>query len=465
MRKNGMALLQSFVESPVLIAPEQAGALRVLGEAYSDHRGISALIGSIAAGLGMSKARSHEVATTVSNDALCATYGLTNDGARGKPFAFANGLAIIPVWGSLLHRDNYCDEYATGYDYIRSRFAAAVADPDVQGIVLDVNSHGGHVMGNFELCDMIYESRAVKPSLAVVDGMAYSGGYSIGSSATRMVTIPSAGVGSIGVVMMHASVEGLLGKYGVEITFIHAGKHKVDGNPFQALPEAVRDRLQSSVNKSYENFVSLVARNRDMSADAVRATEASCFDADEALSLGLIDAIQMPHEALAAFRQGLDSSDTNLGVKKMDNETTQGGDGSAAVAPAAAAAAAASTDTAATAAAPAAAATQGTGDIDAAANERARVKGITTCDEAKGRESLAQHFAYETNMSVEDARKALAAAPVSSANAASPFTAAMDATANPNVGTGGEDNGKEVSGTDRILSAFSAATGTKIDKK
>jgi signal peptide peptidase SppA len=308
---------------------------------------------------------------------------------------------------------------------------------------------------------MIYESRAVKPSLAVVDGMAYSGGYSLGSSASRMVVIPSAGVGSIGVVMMHASVEQLMSKWGIDISFIHAGAHKVDGNPFQALPEAVRERFQLSINKSYENFVSLVARNRNMDADAVRATEASCFDAEEALALGLIDAIQMPSAALAAFRQELDGSNTNhQGATKMNHDNPQGGDGAAPDA----AAAAASTDTTATSAAVAAPAAAEAPAPDAAADERARIKGITTCDEAKGRETLAAHFAYDTTMSVDDARKALAAAPVATAST-SPFAAAMASTPNPEVGAGGEGGAGEQSVSDRILGNYAQATGVKIDKK
>lgn len=459
MRKNGLALLQSFTTGPVLYAPEEVGNLRALAEAYAHNGGLSNLVSNLAAGLGMSNLRDRREDIAVSNDQLCAAFGM-GAADRSKPFAFADGIAVIPITGSLLHRDNYSDSYATGYDYIRNKFSLAMNDPDVLGIVFDVNSPGGHVMGNFELADMIYSARDAKPSLALVDGMAYSGGYSLGSSASRMSVIQSAGVGSIGVVMMHASVEQMLSKYGVDINFIYAGDHKVDGNPFQALPDDVRARFQASVDKSYEKFVSLVARNRGMSADDVRATQAACFDAEEALALGLIDAIQTPAEALAAFRQGLSGSNTNpqQGAKKMSTATAAtGGDGNASV----------TVDTtapAAEAAAPAAAAAAAveTPAPDAAATERARVKGITTCEEAKGRESLAQHFAYETNMSVEDARAALAKAPVAAAaSAASPFAAAMDSTPNPNVGaSGGAEN--EVSKGDQMANALQKATGIKL---
>jgi signal peptide peptidase SppA len=448
MRKNGMALLQSFVEGPVLMAPEHVGSLRVLVDAYADPGRLNSLVSSIATGLGISTGRAREdIAVVVSNDSLCETYGMgTSD--RSKPFAFAEGIAVIPVWGSLLHRDNYSDSYATGYDYIRNKFSLAIADPDVKGIVFDVNSNGGHVMGNFELADMIYEGRARKPSLAVVDGNAYSGGYSLASSASRMVTIPSAGIGSIGVVMMHASVEGLLSKNGIEVSLIYAGANKVDSYPFKALSDSARERFQASVDKSYTNFVSLVARNRGLNAEAVRATEASCYDAEQALSLGLIDAIQSPAVALAAFRQGLNGSNTNPGVKKMDNEENKTGEGAAATAETAAVV----QPTAAT-----------------VVDQKARIKAITTCEEAEGREALAKHLAFDTDMSAEAAQKMLAVAPKAEAKAPNTdaFARAMDGTANPNVGSGGEAAaaGGEMGTADRIAANYAAATGTKINKQ
>lgn len=456
MRKNGMALLQSFTDGPVLYAPEHVGQLRVLAEAYGSERGIMAKIGAMIDGLslGANGRRSDHVEMSHNQvcDQLVSTFGLGAQSDRSKPFAFANGLAVIPVWGSLLHRDAWCDSYGTGYDYISTRFAAAVADLDVLGIVFDVNSPGGHVRGNFELCDMIFEARSIKPSLAMVDGSAYSGGYSIGSSASKMVLTPSSGAGSIGVVAMHASVEKALDKFGVDISFIYAGEHKVDGNPFQALPDSVRADWQQSVDKSYQNFVSLVARNRDMDAEAVIATQAACFDADEALSLGLIDAIQLPAVALAAFRQELDGSNNtttpNAGAKKMSTENTEKKDD---VAGDANTAAAVETPT-----------------VDAAAvqqAERERTQGILTCEEAKGREQLAQHFAFSTNMSVDDARKALAAAPVAAAAAPSKtnaFAAAMASTQNPEVGAAGGDGEQEMKASDRILQSWSHATGNKL---
>lgn len=467
MRKYGVSLLQSFAEGPSLLAPEHIGELRALAESPNEGV-IASAVRALASGLGVPQKAMREEAA-VSPEAMCAAMGaqITD---RSKPFAFSDGIAIIPMWGALLHRDGWCDRHGTGYDFLRSRFDAAMRDPDVKGIVFDIDSPGGHVAGNFELADDIHAARSVKPSLAIIDSRCYSGGYSLGSSAGRMVAAPSGGVGSIGVVMMHVSVQALMEKWGVDINFIHAGAHKVDGNPFQSLPDSVRARYQASVERSYEKFVALVARNRAMDAEKVRSTEALCFDADEGLSLGLIDAIQTPKEALAAFRKELSGSSTfpQQGAKKMSNDTAKPGEGGESTATADTA------DTTKTAAAPAAdtkpAATAQTAPDSqkAVADDRQRVNAILSCEEAAGRDQLARHFALETDMSVDAAKKALGLAPKSDASkptGTDSFTAAMNASDHPNVGVDGGKSDKELSVGERIAANYHNGTGGAFKRR
>jgi signal peptide peptidase SppA len=460
--RNGNAILQAFVSGVSLLAPQFIPSLREF--ATEQNEGVLAnMLRPLASLMGRGDAPADRLADNLSkNDQVMRSYGMESSD-RGKPFAFADGIAIIPLHGALLHRDNDSYGGATGYDYIASRYRAALADPDVKGIMFDINSGGGHVAGNFELCDEIVAGRAVKPSLAVVDSAGYSGAYSLATAANRIVAAPSAGVGSIGVVAMHMSVQGFLEKNGINISLIHAGEHKVDSYPFKDLPEGARARMQASVDKSYEKFVSLVATNRGIDAKAVRDTEALCYDAEDALGLGLIDAIQTREVAFGAFRSELSGSTTNphKGAMSMANDTAATGG----------AAPATDTNVATPVVAPAAAA-----PADPVATERERVKSITTCEEAKGREAMAQHLAFNTSMSVEDAKKLLVIAPVAAAAAAaaaapaaagaSPFAAAMEGTVNPNVGSGvaagvsGEQ--AEVPKGERMARAWADTTGNKL---
>ena len=102
--------------------------------------------------------------------------------------------------------------------------------------------------------------------------------------------------------------------------------------------------------------------------------------------------------------------------------------------------------------------------VDAGAAMQARCADITGCEEAKGREALANHFAFKTNMSVDDAKAALAAAPKSSTTGKSPLDSAMDNSGGgADIANNGGDDGEQAKGNDDggLLGAYTAATGNK----
>lgn len=388
---------------------------------------------------------------TMDAEKMCASMYGSDAHSSGKPFIFAGGIAVIPVYGALLHRDPWCDRWATGYDYIASRFGAALGDDDVKGILFDVNSYGGHVAGNFELCDMIHEARGKKPMAAVVDSRALSGGYSIASAVGKVYATPSADIGSIGVVMLHMSYEKALAEIGLKPTFIFAGKHKVDGNPYEDLPEDVRKAFQVSVERSYDKFVEQVGRNRTMDADAVRATEARVFDAEEAKSIGLIDAVMPPRAAYAAFLAEVNTSTQTKEAKKMSNDNTDGkkaggnGEGD---------------DAARIETARAEAKAEGFSEGQKAAQER--ISAILSCEEAGKRNKLANHLAFNTSMSVEDAKATLAASAEDKPDAPESGTPgalaqAMAGDAGKTAGTDGD--APQMTAAERIAKAHAKATG------
>lgn len=367
-------------------------------------------------------------------ESLCATYGFDSE-AQNKPFAFQNGVAVIPIHGSLINRFGQCYGYVTGYNFIRRQRDAAMADPDVTAIVYDVNSGGGEAAGCFELADESFELRGTKPTLSVVDSACYSAAYAFASTADQVVVTPTGGAGSVGVYTMHVDMSKMLENWGLDITLIHAGEHKVDGHPYAELPDDVRADMQKSVDATYNKFVESVARNRNMSVEAVKATQARCYSADDALALGLIDSVASPLEAIRAFLGGPSetSNDESTGESLMElNEAKQA--------------------------------------------ERQRVGAIIGHPNAKGREAMANHLALNTDMSVDDAAALLAVAPVAQAEAPekkeeattttnSKFVEAMDKDDNPNIGPDGKTEDKvEKSGANELMEAFTAATGYEFDK-
>jgi signal peptide peptidase SppA len=371
-----------------------------------------------------------------------------------KPYAFASGVAIIPVTGVLLNRFPASYSFATGYGFIRNMLSMAMADPDVEGIVLDVNSPGGMVQGCFELCDFIYAARDIKPIASVVDANATSAAYAIASSASKMIATRSADIGSVGVLLMHVNVGPMFEEAGIEITYVYAGDHKVDGNPYEKLSASVKRDLQESINETYDEFTSLVARNRGLDEKVVRDTEAQIYSAEDAKQLGLIDSVATPSEALQAFVDGLSGSISTVGDLNMSTEKKPGAEATADVPDQNAIEQAAKT---------------------AKANERARIKAINELPEAKDRSALANHLAMNTELSVEDAKGILGAAPV--VKAAEPakeeptakgsaFERAMNSDKHPEISAGDGKGEQEDETTEarvaRITGNYQKATGSKL---
>lgn len=320
--------------------------------------------------------------------------------------------AVIPVFGALVNRFNSTYGFITGYNYIKNAIATALADESVDSIILDINSGGGEVAGCFETVDYIKAARSQKEIHAVVDSSCYSAAYAIASACTSIKATPSSRIGSIGVVAMHASYEKALEKEGVSVTFIKAGEHKVDGNPYEELSDSVKADMQKRIDATYQDFVSLVSVNRSLAVEDVVKTQAACYTAQEAKSIGLIDDVISVEGAVKLITEGRMSNENT--VQAVDTKTEP---------------------QAQTPQAPVAQA-----DVNA---ERSRIQSIITAEAATNNSKLAHHLAFNTNMSVEDAIQTLNAAaqdvkeqPVAQQPAApvNLLADAMAQTTQPNVG-------------------------------
>jgi signal peptide peptidase SppA len=356
---------------------------------------------------------------------VAAVYGASVAPREEKTFAFdpGSGVAFIPVRGTLLNRFGGAYSWATGYQAITQMAAAAAADPQVRAAVLDVDSFGGEAAGCFECAASLRAAfrAAGKPLIAVVNSNAYSAGYALAAAADRIVLIPSGGAGSIGVVTMHVDYSKNLSEAGIKVTYIHGGAHKVDGNPYQPLPDDVRADIQTRIDERYSAFVAHVATMRGISEQAVRDTEARMYGAKDALALGLIDEINTAPEAYTAFVASLPATTGSFQLEATVPDIDQ-----AAVAGA----------------------------------ERARIKAIITGAEAAGRTALANKLAFDTTMDAETAVALLATAPVASAAPAAaavdPLAAAMAKAGTPGIVPDGTDSAEadETGATVARLLAF-----------
>ena len=224
--------------------------------------------------------------------------------ANGRQAAQARGaVAVLPIVGTIIPRGDMLAESsgAVSTQRITANFRAALADPAVSAIVLDVDSPGGSVFGVDELAGEIYKARGVKPIVAVADYLAASAGYYLASAADELMVAPTGEVGSIGVFAMHADFSRALDQDGVTVNLISAGKFKTEGNPYAPLGEEARAAMQGRVNDYYGLFTNAVARQRGVSVADVRDGfgQGRVVGAAAAVGLGMADSIGTLEDAIA----------------------------------------------------------------------------------------------------------------------------------------------------------------------
>ncbi|NHQ74538.1 S49 family peptidase [Roseovarius gahaiensis] len=227
------------------------------------------------------------------------------------PYPVVDGIAVIEISGVLIHRGGWIGQSSgqTSYEGIAAQIEAAASDPAVRAVALEIDSFGGEVAGVFDLADQIRALRRDKPVWAFVAEHAFSAGYALASQADRILLPRTGAVGSIGVVVMHADLSGQLDQDGVQVTMIHSGAHKVDGNPYEPLPDNVRNDIQREIDVLRFLFAETVAAGRAgrLSQEAALATEAATYRGTEAVNAGLADEVIDLTRGFARFRDSLSS--------------------------------------------------------------------------------------------------------------------------------------------------------------
>lgn len=220
-----------------------------------------------------------------------------------------DGVAIIPAYGVIAKRMNLFSRISGGVssEILGNEIRAAMDDPDVTAILLDIDSPGGTVDGTFELADGIYNARGSKPIVALANGLMASAAYAIGAAADRvMIVSDTTHVGSIGVVTTHTDYSQYQEKEGIKTEEIYAGKYKRIASQHKPLTDEGRDYLQAGVDYLYTLFVDRVATYRGVSAETVLndMADGRIFIGQQAIDAGLVDGVSTLEDIVTSLSMG-----------------------------------------------------------------------------------------------------------------------------------------------------------------
>jgi signal peptide peptidase SppA len=345
------------------------------------------------------------------------------------------GVAIIPVAGPLFRYANLFTMIsgASSYELIARDFTAALENPQIKGIILDIDSPGGEVNGVSELSNMVYAARGKKPVVAYASGDAASGAYWIASAADEIVVSETSALGSIGVVGMYQGKSGKSAET-VEIVSSQSPHKRLDPTSDDG-----RSRIQARIDSMADVFIGTIARNRDVSVEDVQnhygggdvmigAKAVNAGMADRVGSLeGLIAELSSPTSPRTeGFFNAQNQPPSTQEKKPMDIETLKKDH----------------PDLAATLM------------REGASAEKTRLGAILGSEEAKGREKLAKEMALNTDINAIEACQLMACAPVEEPKATTSFEKVMSTVTNPAITPASDDADNDI---DAVASRIAAA--------
>ncbi len=213
-------------------------------------------------------------------------------GERGVSFpGIGDKVAIVNLFGVIESSSNVVAQL--------DRWAE---DDDVRAIVIHINSPGGGVAASQEIYEKLLKIRREtnKPIVASMSSVCASGGYYVACGADQIVANPGTLTGSIGVILQWPVLDDMLDKVGINYETIKSGERKDMGSPFRAPTDADRDAFQSVIDDVYQQFVAVVAEQRNMNWDEVlRIADGSIYSGRQAYEMNLVDTLGTFEEAIS----------------------------------------------------------------------------------------------------------------------------------------------------------------------
>ena len=175
-----------------------------------------------------------------------------------------------------------------------------VAKSKAEAVIVTIESPGGTTTGAERLHDAIRKVAERKPVVAVVRGMAASGGYIAAIGADRVIAQGNSLVGSIGVLFQFPNVGRLLETVGVKMEEVKSSPLKASPNGLEPTSPEARAALEAIVADSYQWFRALVQARRGMNeSELAIVSDGRVFTGRQSIALKLIDAIGSEADAIA----------------------------------------------------------------------------------------------------------------------------------------------------------------------
>ena len=156
--------------------------------------------------------------------------------------------------------------------------------------MLRINSPGGSALASDVIWRETILTKKVKPIVVSMGDYAASGGYYIACAADSIVANPTTLTGSIGVFGMIPNMQNFYkNKLGITIDTVNSHKYS-DMGINRSLSNFEKGKIQESIEKIYDTFISNVAKGRNMPKQEIdKIGQGRIWSGYNAKEIGLVD--------------------------------------------------------------------------------------------------------------------------------------------------------------------------------
>ena len=219
-------------------------------------------------------------------------------------------IAVIYASGIIASGDGGFDPLSgavMGSETISKHIRDARADPAVRAIVVRIDSPGGSATASDAIWRELVITRDEKkdrPLVVSMSDLAASGGYWIAMAAPYIVAQPGTLTGSIGVITGKFVTGGVYEKLGANIDGVSFGRHADIASPARPFTDEQRQKIESLMQDTYDEFVEKAAASRNMPPEKLDAVaQGRVWTGRQAKAIGLVDELGGLDRAIAAAKQ------------------------------------------------------------------------------------------------------------------------------------------------------------------
>jgi signal peptide peptidase SppA len=229
-----------------------------------------------------------------------------------RPYTLQNGIARVLMSGPMTKYQTSFSSLFGGVamQHMREVLREVRNNPDVRGVFIDADSHGGTAEGTSELADAIRKTAASKPLHVHAEDKACSGMLWVATQGGlgNFTAGPAASVGSQGTILKLVDSSAIAKSSGLKPVIIATGPYKAIGAPGVELTKEHIAELERYVRQVNEPFKQAVITARRLSPEnTAEVATARVFVGDDAKRVGLIDRVCSADEAYEAFAERVHS--------------------------------------------------------------------------------------------------------------------------------------------------------------